>query len=254
MRSPYKGLNGTLMMKSRQLNLPALAITALLSFALACGLVACQNVATYTQPTVVRVIDASYMAPAINVNLDGTLFAANIGQGTFTNYATLKARSGALIAVAPAAGGTPLISTNGTFLPGQQYSILITDNGLTPATYTITFLNDQRTLAAQGHSAFRYINQGLKTGAIDIYMVPDGVDLADAVPVVTNLAVGAVSNYISFESQTVSLVITAAGGDKALYTSKPINLTGSEVRTVLIVNTQLTTNPPLTTFIGSDVN
>lgn len=242
------------MMKSRQLNLPALAFAALLSFALACGLVACQNVATYTQPTVVRVIDASYMAPAINVNLDGTLFAANIGQGTFTNYATLTARSGALIAVAPAAGGAPLISTNGAFLPGQQYSILITDNGQTPATYGVTFLNDKRTQAAQGHSAFRFINQGLNTGAIDIYVIPDSVTLANAIPVVTNLAVGSVSNYVSFESQTVRVFVTDAGGSKALYKSPSINLTGGEVRTVLIVDTQLTTKPPLTIYIGSDVN
>jgi Domain of unknown function (DUF4397) len=254
MKPLKKDLSGLLMMKSRQLNLPELAMAALLSLVLACGLSACQNVATYTQPTVVRVIDASYMAPAINVNLDGTLFAANIGQGTFTNYATLAGRSGALIAVTPVAGGAPLISTNGTFLPGQQYSILLTDNGQTPATYSISFLNDQRTLAAQGHSAFRFINQGLMTGAIDIYVIPDGVNLANAIPVVTNLAVGSVSNYISFESQTVRLFITAAGGSKALYKSLAINLTGGEVRTVLIVDTQLTTNPPLTTFIGSDVD
>ena len=178
------------MKNSWQLRLPGFALAALLSLALSCGLAACERVAVYTQPTVVRVIDASYAAAAINVNIDGALFAANIGQGTFTNYGTLTAKSGALITVAPVAGGVPLISTNNSLLPGQQHSILITDNGLTPATYSITLLDDQRTAAAASHSAFRFINQGLKAGAVDIYMVPNGVTLANAVPVVAQLARG----------------------------------------------------------------
>ena len=242
------------MKKPPRLRLPGIAVVALLALVLSFGLAACQNVATYTQPTVVRVIDASYNAPAINVNLDGSLFAANIGQGAITPYAILPAKVGALITVTPAAGGAPLISANGSFLAGQQRSILITDNALTPAAYSITFLDDQRTVAATGQSAFRFINQGVKAGPVDIYIVPDGVTLANAAPVVTNLAPGAVSSYIGFPSQSVNLILTAPGAATAKYTSPAINLTGGEVRTVLIMDTKLTTSPPVTVFIGSDVN
>lgn len=237
-----------------RLRLPGFAVVALLALVLSFGLVACQNVATYTQPTVVRVIDASYKAPAVNVNLDGSLFAANIGQGAITPYAILPAKAGALITVTPAAGGAPLISANGSFLAGQQRSILITDSAGAPAAYSITFLDDQRTVAATGQSAFRFINQGIKAGSLDIYIVPDGITLANAVPVVTNLAPGAVSSYISFPSQSVDIIIAAPGGTTAKYTSPAINLTGGEVRTVLIMDTKLTTSPPVTVFIGSDVN
>lgn len=242
------------MKNSRQLSLPGLALAVLLSLVLSCGLVACENVATYTQPTVVRVIDASYMAPAINVSVESTLFAANIGQGTITGYGTLPARSGALISVTPAAGGAALVSANSTLLAGQQHSILLTDNGVSPATYTVTLLDDQRTAAANGRSAFRFINQGLKTGPVDIYMVPSGVTLANAVPVVSNLPVGAVSSYISFMSQTVNMIVTPAGVTTPKYTAAALNLIGGEVRTVLIVDTQLTADPPVTAFIGNDVN
>ncbi len=193
-------------------------------------------------------------AAAINVNIDGALFAANIGQGTFTNYGTFTAKSGALITVGPVAGGVPLISTNNSLLPGQQHSILITDNGLAPATYSVTLLDDQRTAAATSHSAFRFINQGLKAGAVDIYMVPNGVTLANAVPVVTNLPAGSVTGYVSLTSQTVNMIVTDAGATTVKYTSPAIDLNGGEVRTVLLVDSQLTTSPPVTAFIGSDVN
>jgi len=242
------------MKNSRQLRLPGFALVALLSLALSSGLTACERAAAYTQPTVVRVIDASYVAPAIKVNIDGALIAANIGRGIFTNYGTLAAKSGALITVAPSAGGAPLISTSTSLLPGQQHSILITDNGLAPATYDVTLLDDQRTPAATSHSAFRFINQGLKGGPVDIYMVPNGVTLANAVPVVANMPAGSVTGYVNFTSQTVNMIVTAAGATTVKYTSPAIDLNGGEVRTVLLVDSKSATNPPVTAFIGSDVN
>jgi hypothetical protein len=85
-------------------------------------------------------------------------------------------------------------------------------------------------------------------------MVPNGVALADAIPIVTNLPVGAVSGYINFPSQTVTMVVTPTGVVTPKYTSPAIALVGGEVRTALIVNAQLTSDPPVAVFIGSDVN
>ncbi len=58
----------------------------------------------YTQPSLVRVIDASYIAPAVNVQVEGTLLAANIGQGTITPYGTLRASNDAAIDVTARVG------------------------------------------------------------------------------------------------------------------------------------------------------
>jgi hypothetical protein len=242
------------MKNSRRLRLPGFALAALFSLVLSCGLTSCENIDTYTQPAVVRVIDASYTAPAVNVNLDGTLFAAKIAQGTFTKYGTLTAKSRALVSVTPEVGGANLISTNHTLLPGQRHSILISDSGSTPATYNISLLDDQRVAAAAGHSAFRFINQGIKAGGVDIYMVPSGVTLANAVPVVANLAAGSVTGYVTFNSRTVNMIVTAAGSSNVKYTSPALNLAGGEVRTALVMDTQLTSNPQVTVFVGSDVN
>lgn len=229
-------------------------MAALLSLVLSCGLTSCEDVVTYTQPSVVRVIDASYTNPAVNVNLDGALFASNIAQGAFTRYGTRTAKSGAVISVSQVVGGTSLTSANSTLLPGQQHSILISDSGLAPATYNISLLDDQQTAAASGHSAFRFINQGFKAGTVDIYMVPVGVAVANAVPVVANLSAGSVSGYVNFNSQNVNMIVTPAGATTVKYTSPAINLSGGEVRTALIMDTQSSTKLPVTVFIGSDVN
>jgi hypothetical protein len=50
------------------------------------------------------------------------------------------------------------------------------------------------------------------------------------------------------------MVITPTGELTPKYTSTPLDLTGGEVFTVLIVDTQLTSNPPVEVFTASDVN
>lgn len=239
---------------SRRLRLTQLAVAAVISLALSIVLSACQNVATFTQPSLVRVIDASYIAPAINVIAEGIILAGNIGQGSITPYGTIPATNNAIIKVTASTGGATLVSSNATLLAGHEHSIFITDNGAAPSGYLVTVLEDQQVAAAGGHSAFRFLNQAPKVGAIDVYMIPSGSTLANTIPIVTALPVGNTAGYISFNSQTVTMVITPTGVLTPKYTSANLALIGGEVRTVLIVDTQLTSNPPVAVFTASDVN
>jgi hypothetical protein len=237
------------------LTVPRLTLAAVAALAVALFLTACENVGSYTQPTLVRVIDASYLAPAVNVTVNGTLIAANIGQGAITAYGALPASNSAVINVNATTAGPPLLTTNDWVLAaGDQHSAFLTDDAAAPTGYEITVLQDQQVAAATGHSAFRFLNQAINTGAVDVYMVPAGSTLANAIPLVTALPVGNTPTYVSFLSQTVTMVITPTGLTTPSYTSTPIGLTGGEVRTVLIVDTQLTSNPPVAVFTANDVN
>ena len=229
-----------------------LCVVATASLAVALALSACENVATYTQPSLVRVIDASYIAPAINVKVEGDLLASNIGQGTITPYGTLAANVAAPIDITAATGGVTIVDTSGTLLPGHQHSVFLTDNGAAPNGYLVTILEDQQIQAAQGHSAFRFLNQAAKTGAVDVYMVPAGTTMANTIPIVTDLPVGGTAGYISFASQTVTLVITPTGLTTPQYAFSPMTLTGGEVRTVLLMDTQLTSNPAVEVTVAID--
>jgi hypothetical protein len=251
---PEKRMKTTWKLEAKGLTLPRLAVAAAASLALALGLSSCENVASYTRPSLVRVIDASYIAPAVNVLVEGVELAGNIGQGTITSYGTLAASADALIKITAATGGAALVTSNGTLLAGHQHSVFLTDNGAATNSYEVTVLEDQQVPAAGGHSAFRFLNQAPKTGAVDVYMVPSGSTLANTVPIATALPVGATAGYISFSSQTVTMVITPTGTVATKYTSTAMALLGGEVRTVLIVDTQLTSNPPVQVFMANDVN
>jgi hypothetical protein len=229
-----------------------LCAVAAASLAAALAITACEDVATYVQPSLVRVIDASYIAPAINVQVEGDMLASNIGQGTITPYGTLPSNITAPIDITAATGGATIVDTTGTLLPGHQHSVFLTDNGVAPNGYLVTILEDQQIVAAQGHSAFRFLNQAAKTGAVDVYMVPAGSTMANTIPIVTNLPVGGTAGYISFASQTVTMVVTPTGVTTPQYAYTPIVLTGGEARTVLLVDTQLTSNPAVEFTVAID--
>jgi hypothetical protein len=81
---------------------------------------------------------------------------------------------------------------------------------------------------------------------------------ATAKPILIGLAVGATSDYVTIPSSTLYMVIAPTGTTlmddvTTIYTSAAFPLVGGEVRTVLIVDPQLTTQP-VQVYIANDVN
>lgn len=238
----------------RTLQLPQLAVIAGLSATVALGLSACTSVTGFSQPSLVRVIDASYIAPAVNIYVEKTLFAGNIGEGFISNYGTVTPSPAAQIQVTQATGGASLVTAAATLNGGAQHSVFLTDNGASPTAYNVTVLEDQQTAAAIGHSAFRFLNQAPRTGPVDVYMVPGSTTLANSIPICSRLPVGSTCGYVSFAAQTVTMVIVPAGTVTPKFTSTALGLAGGEVRTVVIVDSQLTNDPPVQVVIAKDVN
>jgi hypothetical protein len=204
-----------------------------------------------------RIIDASYNAPSLNLYVEGALLAGNLGQGSITTYASLPPTNDALVKVTAATNTTALASANTSLLASTSHSALISDLS---ATYQVTVLEDQSAPAPTGHSEFRVLNQAPATGPVDVYFLSGttAAILATAKPVIAGLAVGATSGYVSIASSTLYMVIAPAGTtltvtNTAIYTSAALPLVGGEVRTVLIVDPQLTTEP-VVVYVADDVN
>ena len=236
------------------MTLPGLAAAGAAALTIALAFSGCQSVAGFSQPSLVRVIDASYIAPAVNIYVEKTLFAGNVGEGYISGYGTVTPSQSAPVSVTQAQGGTSLVKANVTLAAGAQHSVFLTDNGASPTEYTVTVLEDAQTPAASGHSAFRFLNQAPRTGAVDVYMIPADTTMANTIPICTNVAVGSTCGYVSFASQSVTMVIVPTGQTTPKYTSTPLGLTGGEVRTVVIVDSQLTSNPPVSVVIAKDVD
>ena len=207
--------------------------------------------------SLVRVIDASYNAPAINVYVEGTILAANIGQGSITTYGGFGPSRNAPIKVTATSNANTLVSSNATLVANKSQSVLISDIN---AVYQVTVLEDQSTPAPSGHSEFRLLNQAPSTGAVDVYFLSgtSATVYATAKPVIVGLAVGATSGYVTIPSSTLYMVIAPTGTTLSttattIYSSAAFALTGGEVRTVLIVDPILVTQP-VQVYVAKDVD
>jgi hypothetical protein len=241
----------------RRLTLAGLAGASAVSLAGSLLLAGCQSVSGFHVVSLVRVIDASYNAPAINVYVEGTLLAGNLGEGSITAYGGFAPTNDAVVKVTAATSTTQLLTANATLAANKSQSVLITGVN---AGSQVTVLEDQSTPAPSGQSEFRLLNQAPSTGAVDVYFLPgtSATVYATAKPVITALAVGATSGYVSIPSSTLFMVIAPAGTTLSItattiYSSAALPLVGGEVRTVLIVDPVLVTEP-VQVYIADDVN
>jgi len=213
-------------------------------------LTGCQSVQNSSpSQTLVRVIDASYDAPGVDVYVASTPIAVDIGAATITNYAYL-APENTTAYVYPTKTKTAGAQVSGEFEVGEQASVFITDTG---TGYTASILTDQAVAPPQGQFSIRFLQQALKTGAVDIYLVPSDGTLAGTKPLASNVKPQTVVNYVNVMAGSYTLVITPTGMT-TVDTSLQVNFDGGQVRTALIMDAQLTTNPPVTVVVGNDLN
>lgn len=236
---------------------PRLVAASVLSIAGSLLLAGCQSVSGYSAVSLVRVIDASHNAPALNVFVGNTAIAGNLGQGSITNYGGFPPSRDAVVKVTATSSTKALVTANATLVANQSQTILVTDIN---AQYQVNVLEDQSTAAPSGHSEFRLLNQAPSTGPVDVYFLAgtSTTIFATAKPVIANLAVGATSGYVSIPSSTLFMVIAPAGTTlsttaSTIYSSAALPLVGGEVRTVLIVDPVLVTQP-VQVYIANDVN
>lgn len=217
---------------------------------LASVLSGCQNVQGTSSQTLVRVIDASYNAPAVDVKVGPTAIATNIAAQTITNYAFLPPQNGTAY-IYPTKTTRATATAQGNFQAGQQHSVFLTDSG---ASYTATILTDQVTAPPAGYFSVRVLQQALTTGPVDVYLVPGTSTLAGSKPLLSDVAAGAMAGYVNITAGTYTVVVTPAGVKTTPYTSASLTFSAGQVRTLLIMDAQLTTNPPVTVVIGNDLN
>jgi len=212
----------------------------------------CEVVSNSTPDTLVRVINASSNAGAVDVYAGSTEIATNVGAPTITNYAFMTPGS-ATLSVHPTGSKTIIAQVNGSFLSSQQHSLYLTNVG---AGFQAALLTDQNTAPTAGNFAVRFLQQAPITGAVDIYFIPDGTQLTASKPVLTDCLPGTISAYLGIPAGTWDLVVVPTGVKTltGAYVSQPTVYVGGQVRTNLIVDQTFEPTPPVSVITGDDLN
>jgi len=209
----------------------------------------CTTIAGTSSATLVRVIDASQNAPALDAYFGTVPIAFNFVAPSVTNYAVLGAGQ-ATVRVYAHGSTTAAAQLTGMFSAGEQHTVFVTDEG---SVYQTSLLTDQSTPAPGGDISFRFLQQANATGPVDIYLLPGGTTIADAKPVLSALAPGAITPYINVAADTYQIVVAPTGTTTGAYKGTAVQYVGGQVRTVLIVDQQLLNSPPVNVLVADDV-
>jgi hypothetical protein len=213
----------------------------------------CQSITGSAAIAEARIIDASPDAPGLDVYQGSNVLAYNLGLGTITSYITFAPGTYGIV-VDGAGTRQQLVSAQGTFLNGGQYTVLIGNflNGLQEL-----ILRDQSTPAPSGQINVRFIDQSTRAGALDLYLVPSGSTIIQVKPVLTNVTFDINTGYFSVPAGAYTLVALPAGtvptamGTTA-YTGASVTYQGGAARTFVLIDQQLLTTPGIQVVTGDD--
>jgi len=233
----------------------ATCITALAI--LAAGLAGCQGVTGVQPAAQVRVIAASPDAPPLDIyqNSPSQAHAGlyNIGFGTVTSYSPIT--SGTYAPIAYTAGTLQqLAQVRVVFAPGNQYTVLA---GNISANLQMAVLRDQSTPAPAGQIALRFLGQAIRSGPVDLYLLPPGFSLNGASPIASSINFGANTGYINAPAGTYSIVAYPAGATPGAtppaFTGTQVAYPATAVRTILLIDQQRLDPQPEATHSGLQI-
>lgn len=213
-------------------------------------LCACQSVSESQTTSLLRVVDASYNAPAVDVYAGKAEIARNVSAGTLTHYAIL-APGRVTITVDATGTRKPLARLTADLAAAGQHSVYLVDAGMG---FDAKLLQDQSVSSPVGDFSVRFLQAAPSTGAVDVYFVGSGQSLGEATPVVKGLGAGQTSGYVNVPDGSYALVVAKAGSLEPVFTGSSVTYAGGEVRTVLIQDEPTVHAQPVRVVVGDDLN
>ncbi len=210
-----------------------------------------------TEAAQIRFVDTSIDAPGLDLYVNGTGAAFNLGFSTSTSYVPL-APGNYEIAAQRSRSGQALASMHAALAAGRSYTALVTHplNGLAQVVY-----EDQPTAAAPGTVAVRVLDEAVLPVAVDVYVVP--VHSASSGPghslLAAGLHAGGNSGYINLPAAANFLITVVPAGTTPAASTAPLGSTtvlasSGAVRTVVLADSQQRPGKAVYAFALTDVD
>ncbi|MCA9670221.1 MAG: DUF4397 domain-containing protein [Myxococcales bacterium] len=175
----------------------------------------------------VRVIHASYDAPAVNVAVDGKIAISDLAYGKTSGYAALEAGK-RRVEVLPASGGAAVIDAALDLAKDTDYTVFAID---TLANIAPLVLEDDKSVEAN-KARVRLVHASPDAPAVDIK-----VGKGDGPAVFSNAKFKDGTDYSSVDPGSYSFVITAAGQTQEVIAYQPVTLDAGKRYTVVALGT-----------------
>lgn len=235
--------------KLREILRPAKRTAALAALsALLWSLPGCQSITGSPSLSQIRIVDASPNSPGMDIYEGPNVIAYNLGFGTITSYVPVVPGVYSMLAD-EASTRTQLVAATARIGASQQYTLLISN---VAASLQAQVLTDQSSAAPTGEVSFRFIDEAVQIGSVDVYLVPSGSKLADVNPFLTNVAFSTVNGYLNLPVGNYAVYILAAGTTTVLYTGNDVKYSAGSARTFIVLDQQVLNKPAANVITAVD--
>ena len=190
----------------------------------------------------IRVVNAAQLAApanaAVNVEVDGTPFAVNLGYGAAAPvsptiyYAALEGERDVLIR-RTADTTVHVLETTVDVAEGTSYTLI----AVGPETGVESLLlTDDNTAPAEGQTRIRVVNASPATPTVDVYVTNATADITALTPSVSGLAFKAAAPYIVMAAGATRVRFTTAGTKTVIRDVTVGTLAAGAVRTVILLD------------------
>ena len=207
-----------------------------LLFAASALTAACSDDDNGTNPTPgqsrVRVVHASPDAPAVDVLVDDAVALSNVPYLAASNYLDLADGSHNL-KVNAAGTSTTVIDADVDLTDGTDYTVIASGPVADIAPIVLT---DDNSTPPAGTVRVRAVHGAPSAPAVDVYVTAPDADIETASPVLSNVAFGAVADYLEVPAGDYQVRITPTGSKTVVIDSGALTLTSGQVRTAIAVD------------------
>jgi len=179
----------------------------------------------------VRVVHAISNVAATDVLLNTTNYKTNLAYKANDGYRTI-ATGATAIRIRKAGVATDLTTLNQNIVNATEYTVFAIGTEAAPQSMILT---DNNTAPAAGKVKLRAVNAAVAAGAVDVYVLSNANELANATPDKANLEVKAATDYIIKNAGTYVVIFTTTGTKTAVLSVGNVQIASGKIRTIAAV-------------------
>jgi hypothetical protein len=209
-----------------------LTVRAVIALATMSALVACDD--DTTGPTEfgrLRAVNAVTDVAMMDVLFNNTSYKTDLAFKANDGYDEVSTGAN-VVKFREADATTDLHTANVTVVNGGRYTAVAIGTEAAPQSFVLT---DDGSDPAAGKIKLRLAHGAATVGAVDVYILANANELANATPVKANLAAKAASEYFVRDAGTYVVIYTTAGTKTPLLTINNLQRAAGSVGTIIAV-------------------
>lgn len=207
-------------------------VRSVLAVAAAASIIACDDDASGPSNTGrVRVVHAVSNVTGVDVLLNTTSYKTNLAYKSSEGYRS-TASGATAVKIRKTGSTTDLTTVNQNIANAADYTVFAAGTEAAPQSFLFA---DNNSAPAAGKVKLRAVHAAIGRGAVDVYILGNANELANATPARANLAEKAASDYIVRDAGTFVIILTTAGTKTPVLTITGVQVAAGKIRTIAAV-------------------